>query len=67
MEKALDSSQTRSLTIVTVTPEQLRLIADRMDDQARKNPSSGREIFYSFTRNIELMYDPRETSKPHDS
>lgn len=65
MEKALDSSQTRSLTVVTVTPDQLRLIADRLEDQARKGHGAGREIFYSFTRNIELMFDPRDVSNPH--
>lgn len=59
MEKLIDHGQPRSALTVPVTPAQLRLIADRMESEARTQPQTGKEIYYSMTRNIELIFDPR--------
>lgn len=57
MEKALESSNPKTTTIVTVTAAQLRVIADRLDEAAR-HALPGQEISYDFTRTITFRYDP---------
>lgn len=69
MEKALDLGQPRSVITVTVTPAQLRTIADRLETEARQNAAgAGKEVFYSMTKSIDLMFDPRaeSTTQPRE-
>lgn len=63
MERALENEQPKSVLTITASPGQLRVIADRLEAEARQHVGAGREIFYNLTANVTLMFDPRSEQR----
>lgn len=61
MQKAIESNSTRQATFVSITPRQLRAIADRMesDHKSVKNlTGQKKQITYDVTQDITFYFDP---------
>ena len=60
IHKAVENNNALSRITVKVTPEQLRVIANRIEAQS-KNTLPGNLITYDFTKDILFMFDPELT------
>lgn len=60
MEKIADNLNPSSARVLQCTPEQLRFIADRLDQESRKVTQPGEHVLYSLSPNITLLYSPPE-------
>lgn len=60
MEKVTDSQTPYSFRVIEVTPDQLRIIADRLDQEALKVSQKGEYVLYELTPKIMLMFSPRK-------
>lgn len=62
MEKIQTNNTPKASLIVNVTPDQLRVIADRLEHQAR-SILPGQEITYDFTRSVSLVFSPEVSTE----
>lgn len=60
MQKIADNQNPSSALVLSCTPEQLRMIADRLDQESRKVTAAGEHILYSLSDKITLIYSPAE-------
>ena len=57
MEKVIESGQPESITLLSCTPDQLKLIADRLEAEAR-NTGSEELVSYRLSSSVILVYKP---------
>lgn len=57
MESANHMHTARARTLVSITPSQLRMIADRLD-ASLENVLPGQEIVCDFTSSVTFVYNP---------
>lgn len=63
METIDHNTSPQSARVLEVTPDQLRLIADRLDQESRKVTQSGERVLYQMTAKITLLYTPSKEAK----
>lgn len=60
MEKAIDTNIVKTSKFVRMSPDQLRIIADKME-QSAKIALPGQEIIYDITSGLSFIHDPEKS------
>jgi len=60
MEKITENQNPTSAKVLACTPDQLRTIADRLEQESRKVTVRGEHVLYALTDAITLIYTPGE-------
>lgn len=60
MEKVEDNVNPQSVKTLLITPDQLRQVADRMDQEARRVTVRGENVIYQLTPRIVLVFKPEK-------
>ena len=53
-----DANSARAVKLLECTPDQLRMVADRLEFEARNNAVPGQLVMQEFTKDLVLVYDP---------
>ena len=62
MERAICNGTPKSQLSVSVSPDQLRQIADRLEHMS-KDSLPGEQITYEFSRSVALVFDPEVSTE----
>lgn len=60
MERIGDNQNPQSARVLQCTPEQLRVIADRLEQEAVNVTQKGEHVTYPLSAKITLLYTPAE-------
>lgn len=63
MEKVETTNSPRSVRMITVTPDDLRIVADRLEAESRNVTLNTERVCYELTPTITLVYKPEVAAK----
>lgn len=60
MEKVLENHNPSSTKVIQCSPDQLRTIAERMEQESRRVTQNGEHVLYPLSSTITLLFMPPE-------